>query len=311
MAFMDFLNYIADSLIPGGNGLIPQSMLRGMPPPLPVSDPSIPSTTINAGMLPNPNIAAAQAQAAGVTPGAINGPAVPPSGPLAGPPVPPTTGGFTPRPPGGGGPNQDQVWRNQLLFGDADPKSAMIQAMLDAGLNPYTANPFIELMMESAPGLQASFVMENAGQGGLNQGGINEAGGAGSMLRNYLMDAIQNKSILSKTEGARRSLGGVPGMLNDYATQKARGLDANNINPFMEQMMALFGSPNSAGDAFTALTAPGLGSSRLARAFGSGMGAVTTGAVRRQADAGVPVGSGDPNNPSLGNPFWEYIFGNR
>lgn len=221
--------------------------------------------------------------------------------------------GFAPRPPTGtaaaAGDDATRA-RNRLLFADADPRVAMMNSMQDAGLNPYQANPFMEMIMDAAPGLQASFMMRGA-RSNMTPGDIDAAGGMGGLLRDHLTQALTSGNINSELSGARAQLGSVPMLLDQFAMRRAKGELGMDENPFMGLLEAAFSNPQAAQSLISGVTTPGLGSERLSASYNRGLGAAMQGAVRRQAgDYGrATTPSGDPNNPALGSNFWSYLWG--
>lgn len=240
-----------------------------------------------------------------------------PGGPQLGPRLPPGGApgapGFAPRPPAGTGAAspgaQAGRFRNQALFADEDPQGALVNAMLDSGMNPYSANPFMRMMMERAPGLQAQFLMNQAGSG-QGASAVDAAGGMGTMLREHLMGALaQGEGMDAGISQARGQVGNLPGMLNDYARKRALGQLTTDENPFIGMLEGMMSNPQGAQSLISSLTTPGLGSDRLSTSYNRALGAVMQGAQRNQADNwwADTQPSGDPLNPSLGANFWNYF----
>lgn len=226
-----------------------------------------------------------------------------PAGPPA--PRPPGTPGGPPGPPAPTGTNSNipDPRRNNLLYPSSDPQQAMINAILDAGGNPYTTNPFMRMLLQTAPGLMQAVAMQNIGT---TADQIAGRGGEGALYRDMLMGALGNNG-----GNAYQILGNQTSQfkgITDQLTQRQRDLAAGSgnilpgdVSPFAGVLEEMFSSPEGVSSLYSNAASPFLGSG-LAQANRRGLNASLFGANRRLAD--------DPQSKDIGAPtnFWDYIF---
>lgn len=204
-------------------------------------------------------------------------------------------------------PNSDtDRFGNQLKYSLDDPTTALNNAMLDTGLNPYSANPFMEMYKRAAPGLAFSYAGDMAA-GGL-YGNPTETRGApdfGSYLRNAISGGGVMDRLRAYSGGGGMGQGYGGGLFNAvsnarrYNSARASGLQAN-FNPYVAYIADAMAANNGRGltDLMLSATAPTLGSTDLARSYRSGLDASYGGALRNIA------GAGDTRND-----IWRYILG--
>lgn len=211
---------------------------------------------------------------------------------------------FNPRPPQGaaGNPTQGEMAAN-LQYG-GDPRSAMINAILNSGGNPFKSSPFMKMLLATAPGLQAVHMLSNIGAKPDDIGG---AGGQGQMFGDFLKSSLGGGNIFGQLRGAASQLPNYVGQLGDYQNQvKAGGIQGSQISPFAAALEEMMNDPQGMGKILTSLYAPSLGS--LAQPWAGGLQDSLASTTNRYANdfAGGKAGSvTDPAN------FFDYVFGRR
>lgn len=207
---------------------------------------------------------------------------------------------FTPRPPqnGGGTPTAQESAAN-LQYGQ-DARSAMINAILNSGGNPFKSSPFMKLLLQTAPGLQMTHMLSNIGAKPNDIGGM---GGEGQMFGDFLKSSLAGGNIYGQLRNAASNLPNYANQLRDYQGQVASGgIQGPQISPFAAQLEELMGDQGGMGKLLTSLYAPTLGN--LATPWASALQDSLTGATNRMSNDFAR--GGDILNPPN---FFDYIFG--
>lgn len=198
----------------------------------------------------------------------------------------------------GGNPTQGEMAAN-LQYG-GDPRSAMVNAILNMGGNPFKSNPFMKMLLATAPGLQAVQMLSNIGAKPDDIGG---EGGMGQMFGNFLKSSIGGGNVFGQLRGAASQLPQYANQLRDYQGA-VKGDENMAISPFAAALEELFNDPQGLTRLMTSLQAPGLGS--LARPWAGALEDRMAATTNRYANefAGGKAGSvEDPAN------FFDYVFG--
>jgi hypothetical protein len=261
---------------PGGTG-------PALPPPPPVP-----------GQTPIPNGGGIPGSPPGGT-----GPAVPNSASGAGgPPVTspnqahPSSGGG-----GGGSFGANPVAAGMIRYPTQNPRFALQSAIQDRGGNPFRADPYMSLLMNSAPGLATSFMMSNLGK---NAEDVQGAGGEGEMFKQFLSGALGGNNGISAALSSATS--GMPGFLQQLTqiqNQMNSGSTLPSTNPFAQYIMDAMADPQGAAGLFGSLTTPFM-SQRVGQSYLGGLQDVAGQGLRNRADD--LTRSGEPRN------FWDYLF---
>lgn len=194
----------------------------------------------------------------------------------------------------------DPRLRAETLY--SDPSTAMLSILRGMGYNPFKNNPFVQKMMQAAPGLQSAWQLSNIGA---NVNDLDANGGPDQMFGNFLQNQLQNGSVFSTLANARQNMGNYTNQLSSLQ-QKLNdpngGVDVNQLPAFLEALTNRLDNPNEWAKLFGSLAAPGLGS--MARPFQNTLNAASNNAYIDRANA-----------PSFGQPtapdFFEWIMGKR
>lgn len=230
--------------------------------------------------------------------GVYNGPPVPGSG--AAPGGPPVTNPAQAAPsPGGSGPIAGQpVFAGNAKYPTANPRFALQSAIQDMGGNPFRADPMMSMLMNAAPGLATSFLMQNVG---ITPGGMAAAGGEGEMFRNFLRGSLGSSGGVTSALSSAQS--GMPGFLQQMTAlqdqMKAGGQTLNLIAPFAQYLQDAMADPQGAAGMFGSLTTPFM-SQRVGQSYLGGLQDAAGQGLRRRADDYARDGT--PRN------FWDYLF---
>lgn len=204
---------------------------------------------------------------------------------------------FNPRPPQSNATSGEMA--ANLQYG-GDPRSAMINAILNSGGNPFKSSPFMKMLLQTAPGLQATHMLSNIGAKPNDIGGM---GGEGQMFGDFLKSSLAGGNIYGQLRGAASNLPNYVNQLRDYQSQvKDQSIQGPQISPFAAALEEMLGDAGGMGKLLTSLYAPSLGA--LAQPWASGLQDSLAGATNRMANDFSR--SGDPLNPPN---FFDYIFG--
>lgn len=204
---------------------------------------------------------------------------------------------FNPRPPQGS-PTAQEAAAN-LQYGQ-DPRSAMINAILNSGGNPFKSSPFMKMLLQAAPGLQMTHMLSNIGA---KPNDVGAMGGEGQMFGDFLKSSLAGGNIFGQLRNAASNLPNYVNQLRDYQDQVAGGnIQGPQISPFAAALEELMGDQGGMGKLLTSLYAPSLGN--LAQPWAAGLQDSLTGATNRMANDFAR--SGDIQNPPN---FFDYIFG--
>lgn len=190
-------------------------------------------------------------------------------------------------------------FRNQLLYPLDDPQVAFDNAMRDNGYRLNAANPFIDVMRRSAPGLATTYAMRasSPNAGGGMYGDPTERGMAD--FGQYLRDNLRSGNMVNEMKwGASTGLPEAVNGLRQYQDALQAG-NGQNINPYTAYLNDQFSADNGKGlvNSLVAMRAPTLGTG-VARAYRSGLDSQYSSAFRNLVNAG------DTNQD-----IWRYILG--
>jgi uncharacterized protein YidB (DUF937 family) len=181
-----------------------------------------------------------------------------------------------------------------------DPRSAMINAILNMGGNPFKSNPFMQMLLQTAPGLAMTNALSNIGA---KPDDIQAMGGPEQMLGNFMQGQIKNGNVFSTLAQAGSNLPGYMNQIRDYQG-KVGSMDPTQISPFASMLEGQLSDAQGVGGLLQALYAPGLGG--LAKDWMSGVNANLAGTTNRYARDFAENGNmADPPN------FFDAVFGRR
>ncbi len=240
------------------------------------------------------------------TPGSAN------TGVMQGPPVPPDSvrangpasggagaggGGIAQMP--GAGRATNPVAAGMARYPSTNPTFALQSAMLDAGMNPFRADPMMQYTMALAPGLAQAFMLNNLTT---TAEGMKSAGGEGNMFGSFLGNALSGRmgSLTDPLSQASSQLPDAFRAISDMQNQMAaNGTGIEGLNPFMQALMSVYGNAQGAAGAFGGLNTPFM-SQGVGQAYQNQLNNAAGMAQRsRAADYGRDI---TPRN------FWEYLF---
>lgn len=194
--------------------------------------------------------------------------------------------------------DQGQFLRDSFLYDLSDPSRAFDNTLMDSGINPFAANPFTQKLRKAAPGLATSFLIDRAGRPG--EYGSNPTPNAGADFRGYLDEAVKGGNVYNRLSSAYGNFGRSIDTVRGYQKDLARGIPAQQINPYAAGLADLYADNEGEGTvkALYALQSP-LMSQGIAGAYKSGLGASFESSLRRLAF--------DPDN--LSKDIWTYLMG--
>lgn len=179
-----------------------------------------------------------------------------------------STGSLYPNPQGGIyqpreglGSQTEAGARNTFLYDPASPSRAFGNVLRGMGMDPGANNPLVNILMRSAPGLGAAFLIENAGRG---QIGANEDPGA--MFGSYINRALSG-NMGSAFANARSAL---PGLMSQMS-QPLGGMGEQNLYASILQDALQSGTGQGLVSALGSLQSPFL-NPQFQRAYESSLG---------------------------------------
>lgn len=186
-----------------------------------------------------------------------------------------------------------------IRYPTENPRFALQSAIQDMGGNPFRADPYLGMLMNSAQGLASSFMLNNLGT---DASGIAGQGGEGAMFGKYLQGVLgESGGIGSTLAGANSQMGSYLGQLTDIQNQMASGGGGGlqNVNPFAQYIMDQMANPGGAAGLQASLTTPFMGRS-VGQAYTGGLQDVAGQALRQRGQ--------DLNQSGLPRNFWDYLF---
>lgn len=205
-----------------------------------------------------------------------------------------------------GTPGQDwQNFGNLARFNPENPQMAMVQKMMDMGMQPFNKlNPFMGMLQRAAAGLAASFMVNQAN----NPANVMGAGSAppdpSKMFSDFLGSALGSGSVLAT---AQSGLGGIGKALDAYRAQQAAGgpQNATQINPFLGALIDLMTANQGEGatSLLSAMQSP-LMPRGLAKSYDEGLNQTLAGANRNFWSQPAPAPGQQP-----GQDFMKFLMG--
>jgi hypothetical protein len=192
------------------------------------------------------------------------------------------------------------VARGSLRYPTDNPQFALQSALMDRGINPFRANPYMGLLMGRAPGLAQAFMLSNLNT---SAGDMEAGGGEGGMFGSYLSNLLDHPGGMTSALGnAARMLPGALGQITAMQDALAQsGGSFQGTNPFAYALSQIYDDPQGSAGAYGALLSPFM-SRGVGQAFQTGLGQVAGMGQRRLAE---DVGrGGEVKN------FWDYLFPN-
>lgn len=210
--------------------------------------------------------------------------------------------GAAPGQPGAGGPvntqgvsglasNADTI-RGQTLYNETDPTTAINNALMDMGVNPFNSgNPFVSFMQRAAPGLAAAFMIQNALGGATGQ----SAADTPDAFKNFLGSSLVGGHALSGIAGMASK---IPDVVAKIRATAGTGGTAQDQNPYLYELNNLMGSGFGEGTAgiLSSLLGPSMNRG-LAGGYKSGLEKALTLAQRNY----------DYNDPKAD--IWKFLLG--
>jgi hypothetical protein len=195
-----------------------------------------------------------------------------------------------------------QQWRDQNLYPLDDPQMAMMNVLMDRGLNPYKTNPFMQQILGSAEGLSNLWQLSNIGAKAPD---IAANGGPEAMFRDFLMNQLSSGRIMqSLSQGAANFpsyLDQIRGMQDQVGSG---GVNPTQIAPFLGGLESALNSPKGFANILGSMQAPALGA--LGKPYEQGLQRSAFGGWRRYI--GDPSIVNDLTNPPN---FFDVVMGRR
>lgn len=208
---------------------------------------------------------------------------------------------------GGAGNISGDDWQraaNLGRFSPDNPEMAMVQKMLDMGMQPFNKfNPFTQMIQRAATGLAAAFMIQNANNPGNVMGQGAQAPDTGNMFSSFLGNALGSGNVFSTLGSAASQL---PQAVQAYRdSQAANGPgNVNQVNPFLQALGDMLSSQGFAGT--TGMMASLLGPSMprsLASGYAGGLEQALANATKGFWGQQAPTGG------ARGNDFMKYLMG--
>ncbi len=215
--------------------------------------------------------------------------------------MPPLPSVFTGGPGGNPNPAVTPNMRTDELYG-GDPVAAMMAVLQNMGVNPFRSNPFVQRILQSAPGLQSAWQLSNIGAKGDDIEGM---GGVGQMFNQFLQGQLSNGSIFSTLANARQNMGNYANQMNQLYGQVGTQ-DMSNLAPFLGQLDEQLNDPSGFARLYSSLAAPGLGP--LGQSMDRAIKNNVYGAARNRL---LPPEQGGQQDLLTGPTFFDYIMGRR
>lgn len=172
--------------------------------------------------------------------------------------------------------------RTGYMFDPANPQRAMTNALVSAGMNPFSMNPILRNLMAAAPGLANSFMVRGTlgSQGGTDAEAIAGQGGLGNIFKQFLTGAISGggggissalRNYGSGTSDTQNALQSAMGVID--RDQKAGATDPNGFtgNVFAQTLANMIqNDPTNGAGLIASLYTPFM-SPTMSRAYGGRM----------------------------------------
>lgn len=202
---------------------------------------------------------------------------------------------------GGVDPSLANSMRTDELYG-GDPTAAMMAILNGMGINPYRANPFVQRLLQTAPGLQSAWQLSNIGA---KRNDIEANGGVGQMFADFLRGELGRGSVFSTLSNTANNLGSYANQMRDMYGQVG-SMDLTQISPFLAMLDQQLNNPMQFAELFSNLTAPSLGP--LGKSYEKGVRDNVFGAAQARLR---PPDQGGQADLFGGPSFFEYIMGRR
>lgn len=121
--------------------------------------------------------------------------------------------------------------RNKGLYSPDNPQSAIIQAFLDRGMNPYSNNALMKIMLQEAQGLGSAYYV-NRGAAGANPESPSDD------FASYLSNVLSSGDISGELRRARSNIPSMFNRLNEYESSFARD-GGGVLNPLLAGLKTL------------------------------------------------------------------------
>lgn len=159
---------------------------------------------------------------------------------------------FNPQPPGGAATN-NRIRTDELYGGD--PTAAMMAIMREMNINPFRSNPFVQRLLQTAPGLQSAWQLSNIGA---KNSDIQGEGGVGNMFGNFLRSQLQGGDVFGTLANASSNLGNYAGQMRSMY-DKLPTMNQADAPPFLKELDEMLSNPMALAKMIGSLNAPGLG----------------------------------------------------
>ena len=166
--------------------------------------------------------------------------------------------------PGEGGLTDQDIARANALYNTDNPQLAFDTVLRDSGVNPYAANPYVQTLRSTAPGLTNAYMMTLAAD-------PNQRQTWGADFRNYLNDTLSpgaggnanQGGVYATLSAARDAMPDFLQRMRSFQGDSAANPNATNINPYMANLNQQFatGSGRGALDFYAGLVSPMMNSS--------------------------------------------------
>ena len=149
-----------------------------------------------------------------------------------------------------GGYNDDYSEQaGNAMYDPVDPRQALMQVMLDSGMN--LGGPLSQRMLSQAPALQAAFQLQGA-----QDPGVTDASNISDLFKQFLIQAIQGGTI---GQTAQQGLSTLHDPNFQQSMLQAGNTGSGSGNPLMDALLPMLADPGILSRIRQSLAAPGLG----------------------------------------------------
>lgn len=193
--------------------------------------------------------------------------------------------------------------RENELYG-GDPTAAMMAVMRQMGINPFITNPFVQHLLQTAPGLRNAWNLSNIGA---KQNDIEANGGVGQMFGDFLRGQLQGGNVSGTLAQARNNLPNYTNQIRGMYDQITQPGMLDSLPPFLKELDEALNNPSQFANLYGSLASPSLG----------GLGDSYQKAVRANVFSQAqnrllpPGAQGGQTDLISGPTFLEWIMGKR